>query len=288
MSNENYFIFNGNIFKNEEAIISPDNRAFKYGDGFFETMKMIDGNIIFADYHFERLFSSLQTLQFDAPPHFTKAFLRKEIQKLTIKNKHQSLSRIRLIVFRGDGNINSDDNNPNYIIQSWLLPAFPEYNEQGYSIEIYREARKSCDAFSGIKSNNYMPYAMASIWCRKNGFDDALIINSEGRLAEATTSNIFIVKDGVIKTPALSEGCIAGVIRRYLLQCFERENIACEQTRITEEYIFEADEIFLTNTGFFIQWVKQYGTRFFTNQTSKYLYRQFILSLLKPDRDDNH
>ena len=276
-----YLIFNGELHSSDAHILTANNRSFKYGDGCFETMKMINGNIIFEDLHFERLFSSLQTMQFEKPDSFTKNYFLQQIQALVDKNNHQSLSRIRINIFRGDGGLYDATHQPNYIIQSWALLQFPAYNEEGLSIDIYKEARKTFDAFSRIKSNNYLPYTMAALWCRKNNFDDALVMNCYDRISEATTSNIFIVNGGKIKTPALWEGCIAGVTRRYLLQCFANENIACEEGKITIDDVMSADEIFLTNTGWLIQWVKQCGDKIYTNPTSTFLYQQFILPILK-------
>lgn len=280
MAEISWFIQNDVWHSSDNLTISPNNRAFKYGDGFFETMKIINGIIIFEHFHFERLFSSLQTLQFDTPSLFTKHYFQQRIQELVERNSNQSLAHIRLTFFRSDGNLYNENNYPNYIIQSWHLPSLPSYKEQGLLLDVYNDAKISCDIFSNIKNNNYLPYAMAAIWCRKKGLDDALLLNVYNRVAEATTSNLFIVKDGMIKTPALSEGCIAGVTRRYLLQCFEKENIAFEQTAITEENIFDADEIFSTNTGFYIQWVKRCSTKIYKNETSKSLYQRFITPLL--------
>lgn len=280
MLNQHHLIYNGKLLPSKKPILSPDNRSFKYGDGFFETMKMIDGNIIFQDLHFERLFSSLPIMQFDTPDDFTKERLLQEIKLLTAKNNHQRLARIRLTIFRGDGNLSDVDNKPNYIIQSWALAHFPSYNEEGVCINIYQQARKTNDAFSNIKSNNYLPYAMAALWCKKNKSDDAIVMNNYDRIAEATTSNLFLVKEKKMKTPALTEGCVAGVTRRYLLTCFAKENIDFEEAQLTIDDVMNADEIFLTNTGWYIQWIRQFEKKIYINETSKSLYEQFIKPIL--------
>ncbi len=80
-----YVIFNSKIFRKEKVCISPDNRSFRYGDGFFETMKMINGKIILSDYHFERLFASLKLLQFETPNHFTIELFQSQIIELAKK-----------------------------------------------------------------------------------------------------------------------------------------------------------------------------------------------------------
>ena len=280
MKAADFLILNGELYPSEKPLISADNRSFKYGDGFFETMKMIRGKIILQDLHFERLFSSLHTMQFDKPGFFTADYLSEQIQKLTSKNNHNDLARIRITVFRSNGGLYDVNQQPNFIIQSYAPQVFPSYNEQGLSIAIYEDARKATDAFSHIKSNNYLPYAMAAIWCKKMSLDDALLLNGHDNIAEATTSNIFVVKNGVIQTPALSEGCIAGVTRRYLLRCLQEENISYKETQITTDDVEQADELFLTNAGFYIQWIRQCGTANYTNQISQFLYNRFINPLL--------
>ena len=282
MHRSDYLLYNGNFYLSNEPVISANNRSFRYGDGFFETMKMISGKIIFEDLHFERLLLSLQIMQFDKPDFFTPDYLLQQIQSLVLKNNHQQLARIRINFFRGDGNLHEIENNQlNYIIQSWPLQQFPYYHLQGITTGIYKEARKTSDAFSHIKSNNYLPYVMATLWSKKNNFDDALILNCHNRIAEATTSNIFIVKDDVIKTPALSEGCVAGVTRHFLLSCMKKDNIRIEETKITIDEVMNADEIFLTNTGWHIKWIQQCGNKPYTNKTSEFLYEQYITPLVK-------
>ena len=279
--NPSHLIYNGESYPSNQLLISADNRSFKYGDGCFETMKMIDGNIILQHLHWQRLFSSLQTLQFDVSQFFTADYLSQQIKNLTQTNHHQQLARIRITVFRGDGNLYDTENNqPHFLIQSWALNHFPNFNEEGFSIDVYNDARKSSDLFSSLKNNNYLPYAMAAIWSRKNNLDDALIANSYNRIAEATTSNIFVVKENVIKTPALHEGCIAGVIRKHLLDCLKHAGLHCEETELTIDDLLDADELFLTNAGWYIQWVKCFRSKPYTNKTSKYLYHQFIAPLL--------
>src|SRR3954470_7002712 len=97
--------WNGSIVKEEEVHISPNNRSFRYGDGCFETMKVMAGRILLSDFHFTRLFSSLNTLQFYVPPFFTAEYLYGQVIELVKMNSHDPLARARLIVFRGDGGL---------------------------------------------------------------------------------------------------------------------------------------------------------------------------------------
>src|ERR1700694_5244787 len=109
-----YLFYNGKILEDNKPIILADNRCFRYGDGLFETMKVIDGDIQLGIYHFERLFDGLDLLQFELPPYFTADFLSMQIAALLLKN-NQSFARVRLAVFRGNGGLYDAQNHlPNY------------------------------------------------------------------------------------------------------------------------------------------------------------------------------
>ncbi|HEY2727875.1 MAG TPA: aminotransferase class IV [Parafilimonas sp.] len=279
MESGKYFLYNEKIFTKGKLIISADNRSFRFGDGFFETMKMIKGNIVLSDYHFQRLLSSLQLLKFEKPDYFNTAYLLNQTKKIALKNQHSESARIRLIVFRSDGGLYDYENNfPNYIIQTWKSdPQISTLNKKGLITGIYNKARKTCDDFSHIKSNNYLPYVMAAMWAKENKMDDALILNNYNRIAEATIANLFIVKNGKIKTPVLSEGCVNGVMRRFLIECLQKENIPFEETQIETDEIAEANELFLTNAVQGIKWVKKCDKYNYSSELAEYLYNKFLL-----------
>ncbi len=242
-----YVVSNGKVIEKEKLCISPDDHSYRYGDGLFETMKVAEGNILLKQYHFKRLFSGLQTLKILKPSSFSEPVIEDAIKELCIKNKCGQLARVRLSVSRGKGGLYDCDNKLSYLIECWPLKK-TEFNEQGLVIDIYPEARKSLDTFSNLKSANYLPYVMASVWARENKLDDALILNSNERICDATIANIFWVKDKKIFTPPLTEGCVDGVMRRRILDLgpgvlhFDIEELPLEAS-----ILFEADEIFLTN-----------------------------------------
>lgn len=278
MIGRKFFNYNGDILSNKQSVITIDNRSFRYGDGCFETMKIINSSIALSHYHFERLFSSLNTLKLKPKQHFTHDFLYAQIKQLALKNQHQKLARIRLTIFRtGEGLYDDCNYDFNYIIQSTELDSsILKLNKQGLSIDIFFDSKKSCDNFSNIKSNNYLPYAMASIWAKENMLDDAIVLNNYNRIADSTIANIFIVKNEKIKTPALTEGCVEGVMRRHLLKCMREKGIFCEETQIEKEALEDADEIFLTNAIHGIRWVNRFGKKIYTNEAAKYLHEKFV------------
>ena len=272
---------NGKLITSGKAVITADNRSFRFGDGCFETMKMIDGNIVLSNYHFERLLSSLYVLKFDVPEYFTAAYLSEQIKNLALKNKHAD-ARIRLTIFRSDGSLYDYENNfPNHIIQTWALPS-PEFtfSKEGLTAGIYINARKTSDDFSHIKSNNFLPYVMAAAWAKENKLSDAIIINNYNRIAETTIANIFMVKDGKIKTPAFTEGCVNGVMRRYLIECIKKENIPFEEVAITIEELADANELFTTNAIRGLSWIAKCDKHNYGNQLAAYLYNRFLPDLI--------
>jgi branched-subunit amino acid aminotransferase/4-amino-4-deoxychorismate lyase len=282
MEEANFLFYNGKISKTGKLLISPDNRSFRYGDGFFETMKMVNGKLLLADYHFERLFASLRLMQFQHPDYFNPAYLLENLTILAKKNYHHKLARVRINVFRGDGGLYDVENHfPHHLIQTLAIkPETNVFNENGLVMGIYKDARKVCDEYSHIKSNNYLSYAMAALWVKEKKLNDVLLLNPYDRVADATVANVFIVKDGVVKTPSLSEGPVNGVMRRYLLKYLRNEGIPVEETQVSVDDVLQASEIFLTNAIYGIKWVKQLEKSRYTNQLSSLLYQKIITTLL--------
>lgn len=245
---------------------------------------MLNGKIALNRYHFERLFSSLELLQFDKPNYLNAEYLLNQINELAAKNYHNKLARIRLMIFRGNGGLYDPENHfPNWLIQTWELnPQVNVFNENGLVTDIFKDAKKACDNYSHVKSNNYLSYAMAALWAKKHHLNDALLLNCNNRIADATIANIFIVKDGTVKTPAITEGCVSGVMRRHLLKCMREENIPVEETQVDPEELLQASELFLTNGVYGIKWVQACGQNNYSNQLSARLHKKFIEPLNNP------
>jgi branched-chain amino acid aminotransferase len=140
-------------------------------------------------------------------------------------------------------------------------------------IGLYPNAKKSCDVFSNIKNNNYLQYAMAALWSKENKLNDALLLNSNNNIADSCIANVFIIKNGIIKTPALREGCVAGVMRQYLIEILKQNDIEVVETSINTEDIANADEVFLTNVIKGIMWVRQFGDSNYAYFETKKIYK---------------
>ncbi|MFZ1527530.1 MAG: aminotransferase class IV [Ferruginibacter sp.] len=262
----NWYNYNGKLVNENTAVIGPNSRALRYGDGLFETIKYRNGQILLEDEHFARLWKGMEKMHFEFPKLFTPEKLREEINKTIQKNKHTD-ARVRMAIIRGDGGMFDPKNHlPNFIIQSWQLPPNIELlNSNGLNLCIYKEAYKACDAFCNIKHNNYLPYFMAALFAKEKQCNDAFVLNDQQRICDSSIANVYIIKDGVVHTPALTEGCIEGVMRYFLLKELPALGFTVKETELTEEMLLNADEVFLSNSIFNIRWVGQVEQKKYTN-----------------------
>lgn len=262
------FIYNGRIYGNDNDLVSINSRGLRFGDGLFETFKSRNNELQFADDHFERLWKGLNLLQFKIPVHFTVENLKAQIRELLDRNGHNSMARVRLTVFRGDGGLYDEINHvPHYIIQTWPLPEDTgKWLSNGLVLGIYHDVKKNCDVLSNIKHNNFLPYVMAALHAKKQKWNDAVLLNNHDRVCDTTIANIFLVKGGVIYTPSLKEGCIAGIMRKNLLKQFAEDKLSVIEGEITVEDLQNADEVFLSNSIYNIRWVQRIGDKKYDNK----------------------
>lgn len=267
-----FLCYNGKYIPAADPIFTADNRSFRYGDGFFETLKVYQGKVLLADLHFERLLASLHLLHFDIPAHFTRDFFVKQILDLCNKNNVAQMARVRVAIFRSDGGLYDPINNlPNYLIQCWeLSKTVLELNENGLVTDIFPDVKKSCDKLSSLKSNNCLPYVMAAMYAKQHRLNEAILLNPYGRVADSTIANVFIVRDKILYTPPLSEGGVCGVMRKYLLKI--ELPFKVEEKPLSIEDLENADEIFLTNAIYGIRWVGLFRDSSYGNATAAILH----------------
>ncbi len=273
-----YLNYNGKLFKPDTKLINADNRGLRYGDGLFETIKVFNNTIHLAPYHFERLFDGIRLLEFERPDFFTEQFLSDQILSLCTLNNHQRKARVRLMIFRGRGGLFDPGNSiPNYIIQTWPLKETDSlFNGAGLNIDMYYASRKCIDSFSHLKSNNYLPYLMAALHARKLQLDDCVILNSNGNICESAIANIFMVKNNQVLTPPLSEGCVAGVMRRFLLDRIAGMGLFIQEKPLSVADLTDSDEIFLSNAVQGIRWVKQFNNRLYGHSFISGIYDSLL------------
>ncbi len=276
----NHICFNGKIVSEAEPVLRASNRGYRYGDGLFETMKVVNGKILLGDYHFERLFSGLSLLKFEIPSLFTPEKLQQEILTLCRKNECERLARIRLSVFRGNGGLYDADKTLQYLIECWPLnETINNLNENGLVIDIYPDAEKGCDKFSNLKSANFLPYSMAALFAKENKLNDCLLLNINGSIADSTIANVFIIKNGVVITPGLEDGCVNGVMRKHLIEKLQTMGYKLRIEAITVSTLKAADEVFLTNAINGIRWVKQFRDKMYTNIKTVEICNRFVKTI---------
>ncbi|MBS1935449.1 MAG: aminotransferase class IV, partial [Bacteroidetes bacterium] len=186
-----------------------------------------------------------------------------------------------LTVFRGEGAIGETTNDmPQFIIQTDSIPYSALYlNEEGFVTTIFPGGRKTCDIFSNLKSNNFLLYSMAMRYAHENKLNETILLNSKENICEGSIANIFFTKNKTIYTPPLSEGCVAGTMRKYLVEKFKTSGYEISEQRCTVNDLENADEIFLTNAINGIRWVKYLGKKEFKNEQTRQLYDSFIRNL---------
>ncbi len=276
----NYVCFNGNFLSSDEPVLPAANRGYRYGDGLFETMKLVRGNILLEQLHFKRLFAGLDLLKMKLPGSVTPERLKTDIISLCRKNKCENLARVRLSVSRGIGGLYDDPGKAEYLVESWPLDeTMNRLNENGLVTGIFPGARKSCDLFSGLKSASFLPYVMASLYAKEQKWNDCFVLNTAGNIADTTIANLFIIKNGQICTPSLSEGCVAGVMREYLLTKLREEGRIVTETRISPADLLDADEVFLTNAIRGIRWVGRFGDTHYKNDLSGEIYDRYVKTI---------
>ena len=270
----NYFILNGKACKEDAPILSANSRGLRFGDGLFETIKSINGQAEFLDDHLARLWKGMQVLQFNIPKHFTPDRLQDEIESLLKKNGHLKNARIRLTLFKGDGGLYDEiDHRPNYIIQTWALAdETGTWNSNGLVLGIYQDAKKSFDILSNLKHNNFLPYVLAALHAKKEKWNDAILLNTHGRLCDTSIANIFLIKNEVVYTPALQEACIAGIMRRYIMNSLTVAGYKLIEGQLTVADLEQADEVFLSNSIYNMRWVQRVGDKQYTCNKAQKIY----------------
>ncbi len=268
--------FNGRIISRSGFCLPPANRAFRYGDGIFESIRVQQGKPLWIQHHYKRLSKSADKLKFNIDNDWSQEFFEDTIISLQNANHNSNTtSRIRFSLFRNDGGLYTPfTNNASYLIESEPLDQ-NQYvlNTKGISIVIYPDIQKQYNILSGIKSINAQLYVLASIHKRNNGYGDALILNEEGMVSEATSSNIFIYKNGKLITPPLTQACVEGVMRAVIINIVKEIGLPFEEEKVSPDDLLHADEVFLTNAVMGIKWVKGYDNKKFSNMISTELVK---------------
>jgi branched-chain amino acid aminotransferase len=257
--------FNGKVISENELQLSYENRAFKYGDAIFETIKVFNNKVVFIEDHYFRLMASMRMLRMKIPMKFTLEFLQEEILKITSELPKATSYRVRLTVYRKDGGLyNPKSNEIDYLIEA---SEFSYVEKSSYRIDLYKDFYNYSGLLSTIKTSNRMINTLSAIFADENDLDNCVLLNEKKGVVEATNGNIFIIKDSVIKTPSLTEGCIKGIIRKKVIEILEKHpDYSIEEISISPFELQKADEVFITNAIVGIQPVSNYRKKEFTSE----------------------
>lgn len=272
-----HYIYNGKIVVSEERILTPESRGLRYGEGVFETIKVKDSKVYFLHDHFQRLERGLEALHLQLPGFLDEQKLNDLILKLAEKNNHAT-ARIRLMCWRKDGGLyDAVSDVCDYSIQSYALPLEYEVNSNGLDLCIFDAVKKPIDLLSNIKHNNFIIYALAARHAQEKKCNDALVLNQHNNVCDSSIANIFWIKDGVIFTNPLSDGPIAGVMRKQLLQHLPSLGFPITEKSCSVKELMEADEVFLSNVIRGCRWVKQIDDK----QFNCVMFMKFYSSLVQ-------
>ena len=269
-------IFNGKILNQQDIQFNTIKRAINFGDGFFETIRIVNGDVLFIESHLKRIFKALKILKISNSENFNAEIIKTKIKELLLHNKIDSGGRVKIYFFRsGLGTYLPITNEISFIIECFHLENnLYQLNKKGFLVDIFYDYQKQINNLSAFKTSNSLLYVLASIYANDNDLNDTLILNEKKYIIESSNSNIFLfLKDSII-TPALNSGCIAGIMREEIIKIINFLDIKIIERDITLEDLMNSKEIFLTNVISGINWVGGYKKTRYYNTLSKKIIKE--------------
>ncbi len=241
----------GNLVEEQDAKISVFDHGLLYGDGCFEGIRFYDSKIFRLEEHIKRLFHCMSYLMLELPWTFDEVC---EATKETVAQCGLTDGYIRLIVTRGVGDLGLDPRkcpNPSMIIIAQTISLYPqEMYDKGLRVITSSYRRAGADILcQQVKSLNYLNSILAKIECAQQNAGEALFLNAQGNIAECTGDNIFIVKDGTVFTPPVTEGALNGITRLAVIEICAELGIPCKEQDMNRFDVITSDECFLTGTA---------------------------------------
>ena len=274
--------YNGDLVESQ-ALISNSNRSFLYGDGIFETIKVVNNRILFFEDHYFRLMASMRIVRMQIPPNFTLEFLESQILELAKANAIEDSARIRLTVFRNDGGFYLPATREiSYLIQAFALDAtmYKSYFDP-YEVDLFKDFFIAKQLLSTLKTTNKMINITGSIYADENGFNNCLLLNNEKNVVEALNGNLFMLIDNKLITPPIADGCLNGIMRKQVLQLSKNNaDITFIEQSISPFDLQKADELFITNVITGIQPITKYRKKDFKNSFALKLVDQLNTTFL--------
>ena len=261
--------FNGKIIPENSVPLGIQNRAYKYGDALFETIKVKDAKVNFIEDHYFRLMASMRMLRMSISMEFTLEFFENEILK-TVNANNLSSARVRFSVNRKDGGLYAPITNTiDFLIEAKELTTI---SRSTYEIDIFKDYYMYSGMLSTLKTNNKILNVLAGIYAVENGLDNCILLNEKKQVVEALNANIFMVKENQIMTPSLTEGCLKGIMRKNIIKMIQKDSgYEIIETEISPFEMQKVDEVFISNAIIGIQAVTKYRKKLYSTKTSDHI-----------------
>lgn len=242
------------------------NRSFLYGDAVFETLKIVQGKILFLEDHYFRLMASMRILRMEIPMDFTMEFFEEQLLS-TVKNEGcLDSARVRITVYRNDGGYYLPlTNTISYLIHATPLQSQVYVLEsKSCEVDLYKDFYISKQLLSTLKTTNKVLHVTASIYAYENDLDNCILLNESKNVVEVLQGNIFMLQGTKLITPPISEGCCNGILRKQLIALAKKmEGLEVVEEIISPFDLQKADELFYTNVIKGIQSITKYRKKEF-------------------------
>lgn len=268
-----YLNNNGTVLANEGAAIEANNRSYLYGDGVFESIRIFNGKAINVENHILRLLAGAKAVKMRPANYLTVDFFKEKINELIQLSGIDGGGKCRISFDRvAGGAYKPESNEVNFFIDIYPYECNNfELNSKGIEVDQFMDIKKHINPISNYKTKSGLVYVLAAIQASEKNLDDMLILNDKGGIIESSSCNIFIVSNGVLYTPGLDEGCLAGTMRMQIINLALANGIKVYESSIVPQNLLAADEIFLTNAIRGVNWVSGYRTKRYFNNVSRKL-----------------
>lgn len=268
--------FNGVLTDADDKIFSSRSRIYKYGDGFFESIKVIQKRPQLFDLHYQRIQRASTLFHLPLNDKWTQAYFEDQIELLCLKNGWVN-ARCRILFYReSEGFYAPERNKCGFLIEMSESNGHYPINDKGLKLGEYGLILKPSNFLSFFKPLSAIQYVLAGIYATENGFDSVILYNESGYVTEAFNANIFLIQGEEIITPALSQYCIDGVMRQYIIQKLKHLGYIIREQEVSEEDLLMADEVFISNATRGITWVESYKDSHYNFSTTYKLHAELF------------
>lgn len=263
--------FNGRLLRKEEVNMHAANIT---PTPLFETILLENGKAQLTQHHWDRLALGLQHFDLSLPPGYTNEWFKQQAIATAQANNMEGLCRLRLTVYAQQAETVSF---AFFAFEAFALePAIVRLNDRGLHLGMVDSFVKSGGESGNLKTWNVALYEKAKHYCEANGLDDLLVKNTSGNIIESTIANLFLMAENGIYTPPLADGCVAGVMRRFVIDRLAGIGIRVQERSLQLDDLHNAEELFLTNAIRRIKWVERLDDRVYTNLRTKELYEELF------------